>query len=62
MNEAVLMRWIPVDEKLPSESKVIVKYAYGVGEAVFIDGSFRTICDWDTELPEVTHWMSLPRR
>ncbi|MGD9678111.1 MAG: hypothetical protein AB7V16_07075 [Vulcanibacillus sp.] len=59
-----MYNWKSVKEELPGEKleirNCIVKYEYGVGEAVFIKGTFRRPSNWNDEIPEVTHWTALP--
>lgn len=53
--------WISVKDRLPETRGVLVTYRFGVGEAVFLDGKFRRQADWNQEIPDVTHWMPLPK-
>lgn len=53
------MEWISVKDELPETPRVIVCYRFGVGEAIFLQGTFYKT-DYKTVYPDVTHWMPLP--
>lgn len=53
--------WVSVEERLPTQRAIFVSHKFGVGEADYIANRFVLPSNWNTQVPNVTHWMPLPK-